>query len=96
MELTPDKLKELQKERRSELEKAWLRFMGLPEDCLDKFSDFVAAYSYEELAKPFIARDLVYKREGIRHYTIHKLQKKYVVGERCIRRIGVEVGVYRN
>jgi hypothetical protein len=96
MELNKDTSSLLKARKRVELEKAWLSFMGVDHACLEKFSDFVKHYSHEELAKPFIVRDLKLKRQGFKKYTIHQLMKKYAVGERCIRSIGAELGVYRN
>lgn len=98
MELNPEQLAQVRKDKRAQVEREWVRCMNLDlSDHLSAFQEMAKHYSYEELARPFIVRDMRKRTHtGRRVYSIRRLMKKYAVSERCIRRIGVEVGVYRS
>jgi hypothetical protein len=98
MELKADKLAQMRKDKRAQVEREWVRCMNLDlSKHLEAFREMAKHYSYEELARPFIVRDMRKRTNtGRRVYSIRRLMKKYAVGERCIRRIGVEVGIYRS
>lgn len=77
-------------EKRQAILKKWFDFLNYTDEQLqNEYTDFVAAWDYISLARPFIARDLKGKL-GRR-----PVAKRYGVTQATVRRIGIEIGIYK-